>query len=325
MSSALHCWVCDERGGLYVWKNCTDPANQKWFTVDSGFRNIYAGYGGLVCGIKGRSLYIRKNVSPATPIGNGWIVCACSVIKVMPGRVCVVRRTPQGHLLAARVDMEVELPDWLPIPPCLEESKQLHHVIDGDDRLFTITGSGAVSCCEPLTRDPYWYPITAPPNLGKGQGILSKLWSNISIWSVNGNADDSSNWVNMVSVGGGCIWCLREGTREVWQLAVGWVKGIPKVNWTQVKLPLSDEESIVSLSAGKSPRSGVYVIVRCDGHFKMVSCLVGSAGDSDRVDIALPVRYPCLSMAVCSTQTAPGKEVGLCQESLIQVGCPWAL
>ena len=309
MVSTLHCWVCDDHGGLHVLKNCADLANQKWVTVDNGFRNIYAGYGGLVCGIKGCSLYIRKYVSRANPIGTGWMVCACDVIKVMPGRVCVVRRPSKGCLLAARVDLEVEVLDWNPIPPCREESsEQLHHVMDDGDRLFTVTGNGAVFCCEPLIRDPYWYRIATPPNLGgSGLGILSKLWSNI--WS-DGDAGDGRDWVSTVSVGSGCIWCLREGTREAWQLVVGWVDSVPKVNWTQVKLPLSEDESIVTLSAGKSARSGVYAIVRGGGYFKMVSCLRGSAGEDgdggdSSVDIALPVRYPCWSLAVCSTQTAP--------------------
>lgn len=304
-----HCWVCDDHGGLYI----LSDHPQKWVKVDSGFKSIYGGYGGLVCGIKDCSLYIRKCVNHKTPVGTGWVVYACDILKVMPGRTCIVRKSSKGCLLAARVDLEAEVLDWKPIQPhCTEvgerSSEQLHHVMDDGDRLFTVTGRGAVYCCEPLTRDLYWYPIAAPPNIGSSQGIFGKLFS--SFWSANGDTNSGQDWVSMISFGTGCIWCLREDTVEVWQLVIAWLNSAPKSNWARVELPLAEKEVVVSLSAFKSAMGGMYAIVKGEGYFKMVSCSSGSAaGGPGRVEIGLPVRTPCWSMAICSTQTAPGNEV----------------
>lgn len=306
-NSRSHCWICDDHGGLYVLKDisvhCRDSQTKPtWSKVDSGFKSIYAGYRGLVCGIKDRSLYVRKCVNHDTPVGTGWEMYACDVLKVMPGRTCIVRRSSKGRLHAAKVNLETGVLDWKPIPPYREEieggnTEQLHHVVDGSDRLFSITGNGAVFCYELLSRDPYWYEIAAPPDLAMNQGIIGKLFN---MWSTNGDCNGDRDWVGVVGYGLECIWCLRKSTKEVWQLVIGCLNNAPKTNWVKVMLPLSDEENIVSLSACKSARGGLYVIVKGEGHWKLVYCSFSSAGGCDRMTIELPVRYPCWSIAICS-------------------------
>jgi hypothetical protein len=295
--------VCDDRGGLYALKDMSgvaDPSRLEWVMVDSGFKAIYAGHHGLVCGTKGDSLYIRRCVNHVTPVGTGWAVHACDILKIVPSKTCVVRKPSEGCLLVARVDFEAEILHWNSLPPyCTqldkEGSEQLHYVMDDCDRLFAITGNGSVYCCEPLTNDPYWYGVAAPPNLGSTQGIISQLFSNF--WSTD--AGSNLDWVSMVASGTGCIWCLRAGSREAWQLVIGWVNSVPKVNWNKIELPLSEGESVVSLSSCKSGKGGLYTIVKGDGYFKMVSCFATKG--QDRLEMKLPVRYPCWSLAICST------------------------
>lgn len=307
-------WICDDRGRLYVLTDisgihCSNsPMKSKWIKVDSGFKNVYAGHRGLVCGIKDCSLYIRKGITHNTPMGTDWVVCACDVLKVMAGKTCIVRKSSRGHLYVAKVNLGEEVLDWKPIPPPNDargDLEQMHYAVDEGDRLFSVTGSGTVFCCELLlTRELYWYPLTGPPNLESNQSIYSML---SNFWSSNGDANGDRDWISQVSFGFECLWCLREGTKEVWQLVIGWLNSVPKTNWTKLELPLSaDEESVVALTACKSTRNGLCVIAKGEGYFKIVSCLFSSAGSCDRVEVELPTRCPCRSIALCSNPTAMG-------------------
>lgn len=284
--------------------HCRDPKHSKWTRVDGGFRSIYASHGGLVCGIKDSSLYIRKHVTHEDPLGSCWVKQICDVVKVILGKKCLLRKTSRGYLHMAKVDLQRTFLDWKLVPPHdgkfgdrVSDSEHCHHVVDDGDRLFAITASGEVFCCELLTGDFLWDTIAAPPPPGMSQGFVKNLL--LTFWR-----EDTSNaqdWVGMVSAGGGSIWCLREGTKEVWQLVISWLNSKPKVNWTKVDLPLLEEEEVVSLSACKSAKDRLYVIVKEEGYFRMVSCSF-SAGKWGRVELELPVRYPCRSMGICSVQ-----------------------
>lgn len=288
-----------------------DRASSDWVRVDSGFKSIYAGYEGLVCGVKESALkesalYIRRGVTCNNPMGTDWVRCECDVLKAMAGRHCVVRKSSKGHLYGARVgSCSMGLLDWRFIP-LLDESRRkdgrereevfYRYVIDDKDRLFGIASSGEVSYCQLLqTNDLHWNLVTGPPSLlTRGPGLAGWV---ASFWRPQ---DSTRDWVGKVSFGAGALWCLKERGNQVWQLVIGQLKDELKVNWVRTELPLSDEEEIVDISACKASRDGLYLIVKMEGAYRMVSCSLG--GEScDRVDIKMPVRYPCYSMAICST------------------------
>lgn len=321
-----HCWVCDDHEGLHFLKavSAPPPPSQhahKWTTVGGGFRTISAGYDGLVCAVKESSLLVRKYVTHENPVGKGWKKFACDAVRIMAGRTFVVRKSSRGHLYAARVDLTAEVLDWASIPPCHGEGgmvengngeigndrESLHYAVDDEDRLFQITGRGVVSCCDLLQCSHgndlllHWVTISSPPpKLNQGSSWISRI-----IWKASdGGGSDDNGWVSMVSAGvGGALWCLREGTNEAWQLVIGQIGGTLKSNWNDFQLPFYEDEQVIMLSACKSAADRLYAVVKGASYYKMVSfSLTGEECGKSREEIVLPVRYPCWSVAICSTR-----------------------
>ena len=302
-----HCWVCDDHGGLHVLKNINTHCGGscRWTSICGGFKSIYAGYGGLVCGIKDSSLHIRKNVSYHNPVGKGWTKDSCDILKAMPGRTCIVRMSARGMLYWAKFRRrDDEILDWTIIPPQHEDEgndrirEDLQYVVDDKDRLFGVTGSGDVSYCELLIDgDLHWVTIAMPPHPRASHGIVNWLSSFLRT-----NSSDA-NRLTMVSAGMGSLWCVMKDSNEIWQLVIGQLNGAPKANWVKADLELSDDEEIVSLSGCKSAVDGLYVIVKGEGYFKMVAFSLNPGGRG-RVEMELPVRYPCRSLGVCSAAPA---------------------
>lgn len=303
--TSSHCWVCDDTGGLYVLRDSVlSKAKKQWIHVDSKFKTVSIGYDGLVCAIKNLSLYIRKSVTHTTPEGMDWVQHACDVFKVIPGKTCVVRKSAGGHLYVARVDYHAHVLDWESVPSLHPDSlgtrTVCHHVVDSADRLYSVTGHGEVFCCELLhggdSGDLQWNMVVGPPPLRQEKGLLSWISSKV-FWDTYEGRD----WIRLVSFGADSLWCLGEGN-ELWQLAISWLNATAKAHWNRVNLPISSEEEVVAISACKSTRDGLYLMVSEEGHYKIV---FHSFNASSRVDISLPVRYPCRSMGSCSLQAAP--------------------
>ncbi len=329
-ASSSHCWVCDDHGELYIVTDINESHSQspespnagevklKWTKVDSGFRNIYTGYDGLVCAIKESSLWVRKGVTSDRPMGDDWIRYMCDILKVMAGRTYIVRKSAKGKLHTARINQKEPevLLDWKYIPAIHEqqdkdEDEAFHyHAVDGRDRLFSVTESGMVSCCDMLSEeDLYWTLVTGPPKMDKGLvgWISSKLWtssssnSSTSKSSSSSSSSSSNDWVGAVSFGLDSLWCLKEGSNEVWQLVIGQLNDTLRVNWVRSELPHLDGEETVSLAACKSTKDGLYLIVKEQGHHRIVSYSLNKKGeDSGRTEIALPTRYSCKCIAISS-------------------------
>ena len=310
--TSSHCWVCDDTGGLYVLRDSalSKAKKKQWIHVDSKFKTVSTGYHGLVCAIKNLSLYIRKSVTHATPEGTDWVRHACDVFKVMPGKTCIVRKSAEGRLYAARVDYHAQVLDWKSVPSLDGSSlgstnmQELycHHVMDSADRLYSVT-RGEVFCCELLRGcgggdgddDLQWNMVVGPPPLRKETSLLSWISSKV-LWDTH----EAQDWISLVSFGVDSLWCLGVGN-ELWQLAMSWSNGTAKAHWNRVELSLSSEEEVVAISACKSTRDGLYLMVSEGGHYKIVFF---SFNCSSRVDISLPVRYPCRSMGNCSLLAA---------------------
>lgn len=307
-STDSHCWVCDDSGGLYIFRNINVHSRNRvsadlkcgWTNVDRGFRSVYAGYSGLVCGIKNSTLYIRKGVTSDNPIGTEWAQHECDILKIMLGKVCIVRKSSRGNMYVAQIgSTTTEMLDWKSILPLDDGEREdqsvgevdYHHVVDDEDRLFSITGGGEVYCCELRSGELLWSLISGPPpHLAKSAGFVG--WVS-SFWTTQ--RDD---WISTVSFGVSSLWCLRKDCNEIWQLVTSWLNRTPKVNWVKTELPLSGEEKIISLSACKCTKDGLYLIVEDEGHYRMVFCSLSSR--CDMAEIGLPTRYPCRSMAICS-------------------------
>lgn len=307
-STTSHCWVCDNRGGLYILKDVDGATTHeaKWTKVDSGFKNIYAGYDGLVCGIKNSALYIRQGVTFDCPAGTEWSKYECDVLKAIPGRLCLVRKSAKGKLFVARVHSNsAEVLDWKSVPArnCDQrtdgkneaENVILHYVVDSGDRLFGIASSGEVFCYELLQVDSNfrWTLVAGPPPM-KDSGVVGWV---TSLWRTRNDKD----WVRTVSPGVDLLWCLQEEGREVWQLVIGHLNGKLRTNWVKAELPLCGEEEIIAMSASKSTKDGLYLIVKEEGHYSLVRCSFNAEG-SGQTNIQLPVRYCCDTLAICSTK-----------------------
>ena len=334
MMPSSHCWICDEYGAVYFLKNisihCTNHISKpsielfEWIKVGSDFSSIYAGYSGLVCAIKDSALHVRKGVTCENPMGTDWVVSMCDAIMVTLGTSCIVRKSSKGALYFAVIDdnFDSQVLDWKFIPPCQEDRELCcNFVVDSNDRLFGITTTGEVLCCKLLTNNLNWIFVTGPPPpnlfLGKTRriiGLLSQIWR-----SEDNNKQD---WVCMVSSGIDSIWCLRKGGNEVWQLVIGQLNDLIKANWVKLELPLCGKESVVTLSACKTFKDGLYCIVRDNGEdYKLVYCSLNGCG---RVECLLPVKNSFRSLTISSTSemVSNTKEKGICCEDS---SCSWCM
>lgn len=285
----------------------SDEMKLQWIKVDTGFKNIYAGYNGLVCAIKESSMWVRKGVTCENPKGEEWLQYVCDVLKVIPGLQCVVRKSAKKRLHTAKINYEDLVLDWICCPTLNEDSCQgddtesMHYyACDSKDRLFVVTENGTVSYCDLLCReDLQWNFVTGPPNMDK-RGMSLVSWVSRKLWT---NSNDS--WVGGASFGLDSLWCLKEDGSEVWQLVIGQLNNELRVNWVRSDLLHPNEEEALSLAACKSAKDRLYVIVKSEGRYRLVFYSLKDTGS--RTELALPVRSPCRCIAISSTSSVTQK------------------
>ncbi len=299
-----HCWVCDDHGGLHFLQdviihhgNDLSVETIQWSKVGTGFHSVHAGYGHVVCGIKNSSLYLRRGITFKMPMGVEWVKHVCDVVDIMVGKHYIVRKSSNGSLYSTKTSHIYDLVlDWAFVPPYQDSNSNAHdhQAVDNSDRLYSITSNGEVFCCDLLASDLQWRLIMGPPVVGRSGGWIPS----IRFWKSQEDVD--KEWIiSMVSPGLRSIWCQKDKSNEVWQLVIGSM--MTNVNWMKSALPLTNEETIVSLSASKSTEDGLYLILQERGCYKLVSFTLNME-DCGAIQIPLPVRYPCNSLAISITE-----------------------
>ena len=300
----FHCWVCDGNGDLYCSPDIfgTSTASisrndKSWKKVGEKFGSVAAGYSGLVCGIKGGSLYLRVGVTGRQPAGTAWEDCKCDAAKVLVGTRCIARQTATeawyftGGLLIEGVF------DWKAVglltdgsipgeePPFLS-----HYTINCRDHLYAITGSNQVVFCNLTTASEVQWSWVADPFFAKSsrimQWVTSKLWKEDSISGTASSADSN-------------LWCLSDNSMEIWQLVVSRLESKVSCNWNHYALPLKRSE-VVMFEACKVMRDRLYFVMKQASKKKCRLVLVAlESGSDDRqlVDIPYPGTGPCKALA----------------------------
>ena len=284
-----------------------NSSKPQWLKVDDGFIGIYAGFSGVVCGIKNSALHFRRGITHTNPMGTEWLDYMCDVTKVMIGTRCIVRESSKRTLHSATINIysPAELLDWKFVPHP-DNTSSLCCTVADNDRLYTVVGPGEIFCYELLTGDPQWKLVMGPPPvMASSSGLLTELWR--SIWNVSREQERFS----IISAGMHSIWCLKDDRNDIWQLVVSQLNAEIKLNWMKSTVALNDQEKIISFSSSRSNINVVHLICKEKECYKLVSCSINA---NKRVESSLPVNHPCTSIAISSTENSVVKEEHVCCE-----------
>ena len=282
---------------------------ENWQTEIDGpnFDKISCGYRGIVCAKKDKILYLRKGVTYDNPLGTTWVKGLCDVKDLAVGSDHVVRRTSNDQLFVmnygtVNLSSSVFLPQWNSVPKCSDVDSHQLFTVDASDGLFVFSRSGDVFVIRDLSCSPedyQWEKIAgAPPMYKRRSGILNYLG-----WGDGG----SDNMFSSVGAGDGCVWCVCEGGRELYQLVIKTSggrggrrreRGAMEASWKQFKLPGKDEMTL--LAADKTEIDVVYGAIQEN---KVVVSYAVLQDDSGRVEIPNPEDHTSRwrSLSICTT------------------------
>ena len=239
--------------------------------VGGRFDNITCGFTGTVCAKKDKILYVRKGVSYDSPLGSSWAKALCDAQDIAVGSRCIVRRTSQDNFFVTNsesIDLSssIFLPHWDSVPRCSDVDTQQLFTLDRNDNLYLVSSSsGEVFVCPNLSSGPSedfeWEKIAGgPPGTKKRSSIFDIL-----PWGASSNGCLFS----AISAGDDCLWCLADGGREVFQLALKFVRNLRrgvedsvKIEgfWKTFELPEKDEVTL--FAADKTEFDILYAVAQ---------------------------------------------------------------
>ena len=327
MASSTQLWAVSSDGALYVLQDVgawlssvrsneilhakTATVHDNWTSgMDGRFDSVVCGYSGLVCAKKNKVLYIRRGVTYDNPLGTAWTKALCDAQELAVGSKCIVRLTSNNQLFVTdSLDLSssgsIFLPHWKSIPPCRDVDTQQLFTLDADDNLFIVSPSSCeVYVCQNLSSTPsedfVWKKlIGGPPVIKKSQSVFYKIlgWDNGS----------SSGLISGISSGDGCVWCLANGGKEVFQLVLNYEKKLTGAegtelvhiegSWKRFELPGKDEATL--LAADKTELDAVCAVVQENKLLVSYALLQENSG---RVELPNPERqtFRWRSVSICA-------------------------
>ena len=325
-SSCCHLWVCDSAGKIFVIEDVYGAVESihsghtvmgapsasdfiEWKRIEGSFDKIIAGFSGIICGIvggvRGTVLYLRRGVTHDSPLGSSWAKAFCDAVDIAVGSRCIVRKTSHGELFVTEIDKlglatPVFLPTWNAVPSCTQFVKEYQHfVLDERDNLFVITPSGEVYGCLGLCTDVQnvkWELVAKPPFETKRRFSFFGFWR---------GQKDAGEMFSHVCAGSHSLWCMKKDSEELWQLVLAEVTNMDgettlKTNWTSFHLPKDDK--VLHLCADKTNLK-IDALYAVDDAQKLISyTLLHDNSGRTELPVPTPWSHSWQSVAICRTQ-----------------------
>ena len=322
--SCCHLWVCDNAQRVFFIEDvygavksihasltiANAPAASdliKWRRVEGSLEKVAGGFSGIVCGIlrgvKGTVLCVRRGVTHDKPFGSSWAKAFCDAIDIAVGRQYIVRKTSHGEFFITDINKlnlstPVFLPSWSIVPSCSKFVKEFQHfVLDERDNLLIITPSGEVYGCLGLGTDvenSTWSLVAKPPIETK------RRFSFLGFWR---GQQDTEETFSQICAGSRSLWCLKKDSDEIWQLVLTEFTNMAgettlKTNWIKFNLPKN--ERVLHLCADKIKIDALYAV---EDEEKLVSYTL-LHDNSGKLELPNPNTWnqSWKSVAICCTQ-----------------------
>jgi len=292
----FHCWVCDGNGDVYcnpdIFSTSTPNISRKtWKKVGEGFSSVAAGYSGMVCAIKGGSLYHRAGVTCRQPAGSTWEDCSCDAVKVLVGTRYIVRQTSSEDWYYANGLLIKGVFDWNAVG--LQTDKSLpsdmpaslsHYTINSKDHLYAIAGNNLVVSCDLTTTVKWrWLSDTFSPN---SSYFFKWLWREDSISGTASSADNN-------------LWCLSGKSLDIWELVVSHLESTVRCNWNSYPLPFRRSEVLMFEACKVKADKLYFVLKQASSKYRLVLVTLASDDRQQLVDVPYPGTWPCKAFATC--------------------------